>query len=228
MNARIVELELNDTHHMREDGPTVLHIPADASLASVIDAPICPDLRDLFRRTLNGNLTSAQYAELTVGDALHTATLAPRWVSALLALDAQVKRANDADMQLGRYLAQTENGATAVQIPLNVPGRMWCATELAPADGPALGVMAVIDLDNHDVVRAARLALCGLGEKHIQLVDSARQLIGSPLNDTVIELVAAAVVEEVQAHGFSLNGTASQLADVTRAAFKTCRCGNCD
>lgn len=228
MNARIVELELNDANTtMREDGPTVLHIPANATLASVIDVSICPDLRDLFRRTLNGNLTTAQYAQVTVGEALHTPDLAPQWLGALMALDAHVRLASDDDVQLNRYLAQTGNGAAAVQIPLNVPGRMWCATQLSPAHGPALGVTAVIDLDRCDNVRHARLALSGLDNHSIQLADSARQLVGHPLDDTAIERVAAAVVDEVQAHGFSLNGTASQLVDVTRAAFKTCRSGDC-
>ncbi|MBN1563834.1 MAG: hypothetical protein JXA10_08340 [Anaerolineae bacterium] len=229
MNAQIVEMELFDTDVMREDGPTILNLPVDATLEDVFHAPICPDLRDLFRRTLNGPLTSEKRGELTIRQTLENPELAPKWIGALIALNAHAAASNtigDA-VQLERHLAHPTDQIASVCLPLNVPGRMWCETQIAPADGPALGAMAVIDLDAQDNVRSARLILTGLGSVPVSINGSLKQLNGQPLTDDTINAVAAAVVQEVAARGFSVKGATDQLAEITRAAFKTCRKGDC-
>ena len=226
MNARIIEVELNDADVMREDGPTVLNLPLDATLEDVFQAPICRDLRDLFRRTLNGPLTPEKRSELSIQQALDEPQLAPNWVGALIALNAHINLSHDA-IQLEQYLTHQTDQATAVQIPLNVPGRMWCEARIDPADGPALGVMAVIDLDAHATVRSARMTLTGFGSSPVRLNESIKQLNGHPLTEDTINAVAAAVVQEVETLGFSVNGSTDQLIEMTRAAFKTCRNGDC-
>jgi CO/xanthine dehydrogenase FAD-binding subunit len=61
----------------------------------------------------------------------------------------------------------------------------------------------------------------------VRLTEAVKPLNGQPLTEETINAVAAAVVQEVETLGFSMNGAADQLVAITRAAFKTCRHGDC-
>ncbi len=229
MVARIVEMELNDADAMREDGPTVLCFPVNATLEDVFQASICADLRDLFQHTLNGPLTPEKRRTLTIQQTLAAPDLAPRWIGALVALDTHVSFMKDINdvMQLEHYLAHQPDQAVAVCVPLNVPGRMWCETQIAPADGSILSAMAVVDLNTNGTVRSARLSLTGLGVSPVSMHESIKPLHGQPLTEDTVNAVAAAVVHEVDALGFGNDRLANQLVEITRATFKTCRSCDC-
>lgn len=234
MNARIQEVELNDVDLMREDGPTALNLPVQATLQDVFSAPICSELSKLFRLTLNGPITEQRRAELTIGHTLHAPDLAPQWLGVLMALDTHVilPGSDDPDMRLDAYLALPDADrpdVAAIRLPLNVPGRMWCEMHVVPmpAAGSAITAMAVIDLNADQTVRCARLALTGVWSDSVRLSAAAHDLVGKVLDAAAIDRVAAAVAHEVETIGIARNGTVAQVANVTRAALTTCKNGNC-
>jgi CO/xanthine dehydrogenase FAD-binding subunit len=209
-------------------GGKVLSLPAGASLEAVREAPDCTDL---LRRTLSGTLPWPQRTGITVEQAILSPSLAPQWIAALLALDAEVvfgKRATRLADFLPRSAAKQEKLA-AVHVPLDVPGRAWGEAHVArmPADEPIVAAMAVIDLAD-EVVTQARVALTGAWPTQARLAEAAGALVGEPLTDARIAQAAGAVAQEVEPVG-DFRGSAeyrrAMAAVLTRRAVQQCKEG---
>ena len=172
---------------------------AGASLQDVHQASGIPDL---LASTLGGSLSWQSRNENTVLRVMQSPTLAPRFVAALLALGVRVLSGDDEEEPLADYLERTEARdvpASAIRIPIEVPGRAWGEAHVSrtPADQPIVAAVAVLDLTSGEV-RQARLALAGTWRGPVGLAGSVESLVGGPLDEKRISEVAEAVGREVE------------------------------
>jgi CO/xanthine dehydrogenase FAD-binding subunit len=184
----------------RQDGVGAwLSLGAQASLQAVYEAAASPEL---LRRTLTDATTWQQRNETTVEKATLSPNLAPQWVAALLALGGRVAiQQEEQEERLPDFMRRKESHRgklTAVNLPLDVTGRVWGESRVArtPADDPIVAAIAVVDFAR-DSVRQARLALTGVWHEPVRLAQSPVLLVGRPLSDDHIRQVAAAVEREV-------------------------------
>ena len=183
-----------------ETGP-VLTLDAQAVLLSIYEAPEYPGL---LRRSLEGVLSEQSRKAITVEQAVLAPDLAPPWIAALLALDAQVSFAGEpSQVALADFLRRVNpcsGGIAAVCVPLGVPGSVPGDAYLTGADAPAIAAIAIVTL-TEGFVRQARLALAGVGREPARLADSAAYLVGGPLTIRRIRHVAGRVGQEVCSPG---------------------------
>ncbi|MBN2305697.1 MAG: hypothetical protein JXQ72_14540 [Anaerolineae bacterium] len=119
MSARVEEVELNGFTLAREDGPTYLSLPAEASLCDVCQFYACPD-------SLSQALKAADRdcANLTVAQALRSQDITGAWLAELVAMYARVTLVEGADMSLAAFLNGGMIGnVAAIRVPLNYPLR---------------------------------------------------------------------------------------------------------
>jgi carbon-monoxide dehydrogenase medium subunit len=206
----------------------VWSVDADASLQSVLDSPECPPL---LYETLTGVLPWQTRNETPVRRALKSSRVAPQWLAALLALGATVTLergdGGPTEVILESLLRRREEGEISVlHVPLGGPERRWgqAAVARTPADEPIVAAIAVLALED-DVVRQARVALTGVWPELVGLAEAADRLVGGQLDVERIQVVAAAVEEEVAPKRDFL-GTAeyrrAMAGVLTRRALESC------
>jgi CO/xanthine dehydrogenase FAD-binding subunit len=215
----------------RQDGAEAwLSLSAQASLQAVYEATAIPEL---LRHALTGATTWQKRNETTVEKTILSPSLAPQWVAALLALGARVAiQQEEQEEPLPDFMRRKEphNGKLlAVNLPLDVAGRVWGESHVArtPADEPIVAAIAVVDLIG-DSVRQARLALTGVWREPVRLAQSAKLLVEGALNGAHIQQVVAAVEREVTPRG-DLRGSAryrrAMAAVLARRALNECMRG---
>jgi carbon-monoxide dehydrogenase medium subunit len=217
----------------RQDGAeTSLTIGAHVSLQAIYETPKVPDLLQL---ALSRPLSWQARNENTLIQIVQSPNLAPQFVAALLAWDAQAIFGKG-EGPLAGYLLRTlphGGGLSAIRVPVDVPGRVWGESHVArtPADEPIVAAIAVVDLGDdppgelHHVVRQARLALTGAWREHARLAESASLLLANTLSDDRIRQVVAAVEHEVSPRDDFLGSAdyrRSMAAVLTRRALENC------
>jgi carbon-monoxide dehydrogenase medium subunit len=202
-------------------------IDADAPLQSVLDSPECSLL---LRQALTGMISWQARNETPVRRPLTSLHVAPQWVAALLALRATVTVEGDArptEMTLKALLQQRGRGKiTALHVPKETVALRWGAAHVArtPADEPIVAAVAVVAIDG-GTVREARVALTGVWPELVRLAEAPAQLIGGPLDEASIRVVAEAVEKEVAPKGDFLGSKEYRRAMasvLTRRALEKC------
>ncbi len=204
-----------------------LMLPADASLQKVYTSNL---VMPLLREALGSPLTWQMRNETSVRKALLSPQLAPRFIAALLALDA-VAEFGDGDMPLENYLRRTETrieSLIALHIPTDVRGRVTAESHVArtPSDEPIVSVRAVLDV-RQGFVAQARLAFTGAFRESARMAaDAAKLLNGHPLDENTIESVAQAVSREVSPPDDFIGSEdyrREMVKVVTRRALEACK-----
>jgi CO/xanthine dehydrogenase FAD-binding subunit len=156
----------------------------------------------MFRRSLSQGLDQRSRCALTVEQVMRTPALAPAWIAALLALDAQVNLAGERQaMPLANFVAGRDtrhDRVAGIQVPPSAPGSVTGEAYYTCSDGaaPGIAVIAVVTL-TEGFVRCARLALSGAGSEPARLVRCVDYLVGGPLTVRRIRHVAEHVGQEV-------------------------------
>jgi CO/xanthine dehydrogenase FAD-binding subunit len=154
----------------------------------------------------------------------------PRWLAALLAMDAVVLvegQTGPKEVPLQQLLeGQVEGDISALRVPPEGPNRCWGEAHVArtPADEPIVAAIAVVTVTD-DVVQQARVALTGVWPGPVRLAHAPARLVGGPLTGERIQAVADAVAEEVAPEGDYLGSAAYRRAMagvVTRRALEQC------
>jgi CO/xanthine dehydrogenase FAD-binding subunit len=175
-----------------------LSIPADLPLQFVYKAD---QSHELFHQSLN-RLSWQRRDETTVLYSILSPDIAPQWISALLALGAEVFFAErEHSTPLEDFLPRVgphSGELTALRIPQDIPGRVWAEeyVSTAPSAAPIVSAFAVVDL-LEDTVQRARLALTGVWRENARLAAAIQTLVGGPLNSESIQRAAKAVEAEV-------------------------------
>ena len=202
-------------------------IDADASLQSVLDRLDSPSL---LRQALTSVLPWQTRNETPVHRPLTAPRVALQWVAALMALGAMVRLEGEAgptDVPLETLLQRRTKGRV---LSLNVPSggddRRWGEAHVARtlADEPIVAAIAVVEMDG-DVVRQARVALTGVWPQIVRLAEASARLVGGPIDEERIQVVAAAVEEEVAPRGDFLGSKEYRRAMagvLTRRALERC------
>ncbi len=232
----------------------VWSIEADAPLQSVLDSLQCPSL---LRQTLTGALSWQVRNETPVRRALASPRIAPQWVAVLLALGATVTVEGEAgpeEVPLGRLLQRGVKGRVSVlhtppappceggstspgppyeggSTPPSPPyegGVRWGEAHVArtPADKPIVAAIAVLEMEG-GIVRQARVALTGVWPEPVRLARGPTRLVGGPLDEERIKVVAEAVEGEVAPAGDFLGSEEYRRAMagvLTRRALEQCLC----
>jgi carbon-monoxide dehydrogenase medium subunit len=203
-------------------------IDADAPLQAVLDSPGSPPL---FRRMLGSLLAWQTRNEKDVRRALTSPHLAPEWVAALLALGATVTvegEAGSAEVPLEALLERKVTGRVSALHVSSLPARgvEWGEARVArtPADEPIVLAVAAVETDG-GVVREARVALTGVWSEPVRLAEAPSQLVGAPLDEARIRMVAGAVEGEVAPKGDFRGSEAYRRAMagvLTRRALEQC------
>ena len=115
----------------------------------------------------------------------------------------------------------------AVQLPTDVPGRVWKKEQVAlmPADEPVVSVYAVVDLSGVKVENA-RLVLTGVWGRGVRLAKASEILVGKELTEAAIEKVVVAVEKEVTPKGDyrgSVTYRTAMAGVLTRRALTACQ-----
>lgn len=210
-------------------------IDADASLQSVLDRPDSPPL---LRQTLVSVLSWQARNETPVRRALTAPRVALQWVAALMALGARVSLEGEAgpmDMPLETLLQRKAKGrALSLNVPPGDPCRRWGEAHVArtPADEPIVAAIAVVEMDGPStssgqggVVHQIRVALIGVWSEPVRLAEAPARLMGGPIDEDRIQVVAAAVEEEVAPRGDFLGSKEYRRAMagvLTRRALERC------
>ena len=175
-----------------------LSIPTDLPLQFVYKDKIS---HELLRQSL-GSLNWQRRDETTVLQSVRSPDIAPQWISALLALGAEVVFAEcEQSAPLEDFLPRVgphSGKITVLRVPHDYPGRVWAAESLSPAPSaaPIVSAIAVVDLQD-GMVQDARLALTGVWRENARLADAIQTLVGGPLNLESIQSAANAVGAEV-------------------------------
>jgi CO/xanthine dehydrogenase FAD-binding subunit len=143
----------------------------------------------------------------TIGGSLAHADPAAESPTALLALDGDVtvagpsgqRRIPASDLFVGYCATSLEPGEMLVEvrIPVTPPRTGWAFLELARRHGDfaIVGVAAQLTTDAHGTCTGARLALCGVAPTPVRCSQAEAELIGSPVDDAVIQHAAEAAAE---------------------------------
>ena len=206
--------------------PSPLRLDANQPLQSIYAPPETPAI---LRQSLNGALTWQIRNETTAQKAILSPNLAPQFIAALLALNAEIISGAD-KIPLAAYLDRTQPAQAhilALQLPPMPSGFVWGEAHVSrtPADEPIVAAWAVLNLDGN-TVQAARLALTGAQRQHARLAQAAERLIGHSLNDELIQQVADAAAQEANPPNDYLGGSAYRrrmVAVLTRRALEKCR-----
>ncbi len=172
-------------------------IGADASLEDAYRSPGCPPL---IRRALSGAFTWQNRNRRGVQRALVSASIAPQWTAALLALGATVTVESDAgstEVPLEHLLERRVTG-TPLTLHVRLEGVLWGEARVGRtrADDPIVSAVAAVEM-KEGTVHQARLALTGVWPKPAGLAEAARALVGEELDTDSISSVARAVSLEV-------------------------------
>jgi xanthine dehydrogenase small subunit len=185
---------------------------------------------ELLRQSL-GRLTWQRRDETTVLQSVRSPDIAPQWISALLALGAEVVFAErEKSTLLEDFLPRVglhSGKITALRIPQDVPGRVWAGEHVstAPSAAPIVSVIAVVDL-LEGRVHQARLALTGVWRENVRLADAIQTLVGGPLNRESIQRAANAVEAEVAPRSDFLGSSdyrRAMSAVLTRRVLEQCQ-----
>ncbi len=218
---KIYVLPENGTSYKR------LILPANISLQEIYSSA---ETMPLLREALGSPLTWQVRNETSVRKAVLSPQLAPRFIAALLALDA-VAEFGDGDMPLENYLRRTETrieSLVALHIPTAVQGRVAAESHVSrtPADEPIVSVRAVLDIQQ-GVVAQARLAFTGAFRESARIAaEAGKQLSGKPLDDNTIATVAQFVSEEVSPPDDFIGSEAyrrEMVKVITRRALDACK-----
>lgn len=201
-------------------------VDADVTLQSLLDDPECPEL---LCRALSGIHSWQGRNETTVRRALKASRLAPQWLAALLALGAvvTVEEAVEAEVPLEDLLEnKISDQIAALHIPRRGSHTCWGEARVGrtPADEPIVAAFATVEA-NDGVVEEARVALTGVWSQPARLTHAPAALVGEPLSRERIQVVAAAVEDEVEPQGDYLGSTAYRRAMagvLTRRALEAC------
>jgi len=206
---------------------------ANVTLLSVSEHPQMPPL---LRQVVGRMLPPVKRRMITVGEAVELAPGVPEVIAALLALDAVVVFALPEEYRL----ALSEMGLTveqprlprkglivALELP-EAPGQVWGEAHVArtPADEAIVSAMVVLDVARPGIVRAARVALCGVWPEPARLAESAGLLVGQALTDDQIERVAAGIqaeVDPVEDYRGSVEYRRTMASVLTRRALRQAR-----
>jgi len=158
---------------------------------------------------------------------LRSPHMAPRWMTALLALGATVTvegEDNEVPMEL---LLQSRKPGNITALHIAAGGLCWgeACVSRTPADDPIVAVAATAELED-GIVRQARIALTGVWSEPVRLARAATMLSGHTLNQEIIQATARAVESEVTPQGDFLGsvGYRRAMAGVlTRRALEQCK-----
>ena len=172
-------------------------IGADVLLQSVFEWEHSPEA---VRWGLSGAFSWQERNETTVNRVLKSASLAPQFVAALLALGAHVV-AGEAEVSLADYLNRSSkvSGPLAIKIA-PADGDRCCghaAVSRTPADRPIVAAVACVSVRAGKVTKA-RLGLTGVWTQPVGAAEAAEVLCGETLTDEAIGRVATAVEKEVR------------------------------
>lgn len=219
-------IKINDQPY--QEGKKSLRLDAQAKLDAVFQCSDCPEELLI---GLRGKVTWQKRSEYSIEKTLSIPGLAPQWVGALLASGARVIYEDDHETLLEELFktGRRSRMLSAVQVPLEVPGRLWgeARTGTSPADFPIVWALAVVDMSD-DVVQQARLALTGVWAKNVALAESVKTLVGNPLNAEWISKIAAAVEDEVNPKGDyrgSVEYRRAMAGVMTQRALEKCNQG---
>jgi len=219
-------IKINDQPY--QEGKKSLRLDAQATLDAVFQCSDCPET---LLSGLRGKITWQKRNEYNIEKTLTIPRLAPQWIGALLASGARAifEEGHETLLEDLFKSGRKPRRLAAIQVPLDVPGRLWgeARTGTSPADYPIVWALAVVDIAG-GVVRQARLALTGVWTQSVALAESASKLAGNLLNDEWIGKIAAAVDEEVNPQG-DYRGSAEYRREMaglmTRRALEKCNQG---
>jgi carbon-monoxide dehydrogenase medium subunit len=99
------------------------------------------------------------------------------------------------DFFLGMFTTDLKPEEILIEIEIPpAPARMgWSFMEVARRKGDyaQMGVAAVVSIDEQGICRSARLVYLNGGDRPVEAKEAARQLVGEPVDDKVIESSAA-------------------------------------
>lgn len=176
-------------------------IRANASLHDAYSSPGCPAP---IRHALSGAFTWQNRNRTLVQRALVSASIAPQWTAALLALGATVTLEEDAgslEVALEDLLERRAKG-TPLTVSVRLAGIRWGEARIGRtrADVPIVSAVAAVE-ERHGIVHRARLALTGVWPRPVRLAKAAENLVGKALDEDRIASVAGAVSHEVEPIG---------------------------
>jgi carbon-monoxide dehydrogenase medium subunit len=198
---------------------------SEASLQDVYISARCPVL---LKRSLSGAFTWQNRNRRQVHRSLLSASIAPQWSAALLALGATVTLQGDSGSSEVLLEDLLERRVTGMPLALHVrtEGIRWGEAHVGrtPADEPIVAVVAAVEMRG-GTVRQARLALTGVWPRPVGLAKAAATLAGGALDKDHISSVARAVAQEVAPEG-DFRGSVEYrkaMAEVlTRRALEQC------
>ena len=211
---------------MEIDGKQLLFLPARLPLEQALAHQ---ELPDFFRQTLK-RVDWQRRNEFTIARSLTSTHLLPPWAAALLAWNARVLTEEGEKLTpVDSYFLRSQSipgKISGLAVPHGVTGRVWARETVArsPADRPIVSVVAVLDLRDQ-VVQQARIALTGVWDRAAGLADSAQDLIGRSLEQSLIGRVASSLEKEVAPQGDYLGSVRYRQAMarlLTRRALEAC------
>jgi CO/xanthine dehydrogenase FAD-binding subunit len=216
-------IKINDQPY--QEGGRSLRLDAQATLDAVFQCSDCPEA---LISGLRGKITWQKRNEYSIERTLTIPGLAPQWIGALLACGARAIFEDGRETLLKDLFmtSRQPRGLAAVQVPLDVPGRLWgeARTGTSPADFPIVWALAVVDVAD-GFVQQARVALTGVWTQSVALAESASKLVGNPLTNEWIDKIAAAVEGEVNPQGDyrgSVEYRRAMAGVMTRRALEKC------
>jgi carbon-monoxide dehydrogenase medium subunit len=103
---------------------------------------------------------------------------------------------------VSHYTTALEHGEVLLEVkfPPLPAGAGWAFTEVARRHGDfaLVGVAAIVEPDDGQGVRSARLVLCGVGPKPERIVAAEQALAGAAFTDPLLDEVSRVVSEAVQ------------------------------
>lgn len=209
-----------------KNGGRFLSLPLRMSLQEVLEVPQLPALCE----ELLGCVPWQRRNEFTLKRGISSTGLLPGWVGVLLAWGADINFSTGEDpISVEAYLRHTEarhEGAAALRLPLEVPGRVWADDRVAraPADSPIVYAVAVLDVKDQ-IVRRARLAITGVWKEAAGLVTAVQKLEGKALTKGAIEKTVQRVRGEISPQADFLGSVEyrrAMAAVLTRRVLRTC------
>ncbi len=202
----------------------VWRIDAALSLQAMVDDHQCPPF---LRRLMCETFSWQVHNEIPLQKALRSPHMAPRWMTALLALGATVTVEGEENEVPVELLLQSRKPGNITALHIAVEGLSWGEAFVArtPADNPIVAVAATAKLED-GIVRQARIALAGVWSEPVRLARAAAMLSGHTLNQEIIQVTARAVESEVTPQGDFLGsaGYRRAMAGVlTRRALEQCK-----
>lgn len=209
-----------------QNNEPALRLDATALLDEVY---ICKDVPETIRETLAGVVTWQQRNETTLVRFLAGPRQFPAFAMVLLATCSQAQ-VGDAEMCLNTYFTERQSEkASAVLIPLNVPGFQLATARvgLTPAGEDIVRAAAGVTFKD-GVVLDACLALSGVWQTRQWMSKAVESLVGKSLTDEAIQSAAKAVENDVDPISDYLGSAAYRRAMagvLTRQVLEACKQG---